>query len=518
MKSILPVLGLGLLASAASVLGGCAIGAQEEVSSKESSASTQQADSSDYLQTFDEYFQSIIFAPNASLHIDWVILHVTINGTRTYNVKMPSTGTSAAAGPSYEIEELPVVAGDAVDYSFTYSVNGLAHDTPQFHYTLAASFSPPVFHTEVSNGAIRAIAAKPLAWADAHYRINGGAQQNVRMSAQGTTPVALNAGDSLEYFVTYSTGVAVFDTASSKSTSGPVNLVVDAPADSTTGLCAPNGNSRGQCNLRAAFAAAQLASGPATITLNVDSTIDGGVINVDSGKITVSGLHAINGNGTARFLNVAAGATLTLRDLSISNFRAYDQAAAILNNGSVDLEGVTVASNITLCEETGAMTAFATCDAGAIASTGTLTLGGGTTFSNNSVTANASTAAFTNASAGGGAIASSGTLNIVGAVTFNGNAANANANSGFHPAPIGGASASSSGGAIANSGTLTVTAPAGSCVFSKNAANANASTVNGTATQSSRGGAIENTGTLHIPDGACTFVKNVAVTAADIDG
>src|SRR5438105_2655289 len=121
MKSMFRFFGLAVFASA---LAGCADGAPLGASSTESVGSTRQADSADYLQTFDPYFQSIIFQPTSA--IDWVILHVTIDGARTTNVVMPGTGTSAAAGPSYEIESLPVLGGDTVDYSFTYSANGLA--------------------------------------------------------------------------------------------------------------------------------------------------------------------------------------------------------------------------------------------------------------------------------------------------------------------------------------------------------------------------------------------------------
>src|SRR5260221_13197823 len=100
MKSMSRVLGLGLFGPMLGMLGGCAVDASV-ATSEESTGVARQADSAGYVQVFDEYFQSIIFQPSAA--IDWVDLHVTINGTRTTNVRMPGTGTSAAAGPSYEI-------------------------------------------------------------------------------------------------------------------------------------------------------------------------------------------------------------------------------------------------------------------------------------------------------------------------------------------------------------------------------------------------------------------------------
>jgi hypothetical protein len=515
----------------ATALVGCAADASLDpngaASGKERVGAASAADSAGYLQTFDQDFQSIIFQPSTT--IDWVILHVTIDGTRTTNVPMPETGTSAAAGPAYEVGSLPVLPGDTVAYSFTYSVNGLAQDTPQFTYTLPGSWVPRTFFTEVTGRAITVVSTATLAWADVHYAVNGGTQENVRLTQQGSSyvqPVTLGPGDVLQYSVTYSTGGAVFDTALAQYTAGAggARFVVDLGADSTAGVCASNGDSAGQCNLRAALLAAKAWTGAVTIDLSVDSTVNGGQIEVGAGPSTVvlesapgGAAHAITGAATSRLFVVDSGVTLTIEKLSITNFTAQDSGGAIANDGSLDLEGVTLAANSTTCSGTGAMTAFATCRGGAIANSGTLTLGGGTTVTNNSVTADAWTASYTTAWAGGGAVLSSGTIAITGPVTFSGNTANAGASSGYHPDPIGGAEASAAGGAIYNTGTLSVTAPAGSCQFAGNSANASGTTVYGTATLTSQGGAIENTGTLLIPPGACVFSGNSARTGADID-
>jgi hypothetical protein len=526
MKRMNRFVGLGLFAS---VLGGCAANASLDASGKEKVATTSAADTAAYLQTFDQYFQSIIFQPSST--IDWVILHVTIDGTRTTNVVMPEIGTSAAAGPAYEIGSLPVLPGDTVVYSFTYSVKGLAQDTPQFSYALPASWVPTTFSTNVTGGAITVVSTAALAWADVHYTVNGGTQQNVRLTQQGSSyvqPVTLKPGDVLQYSVTYATGAAVFDTAPAQYTasanSGAAHFVVDLGVDSTTGTCVANGDSGGQCNLRAALLAAKTSTGAVTIDLSVDSSVNAGQIEVAAGPNSIviesapgGAAHAITGAATSRLLVVDSGAIVTIEQLSITSFTAEDSGGAIVNNGSLDLEGVTLSGNTTTCTGTGAMTAFANCSGGAIASSGTLTFGGGTTVSNNNVTADAWTASYTTAWAGGGAVLSSGTIAITGPVTFSGNAANAGASSGYHPDPIGGADASAAGGAIYNTGTLSVTAPAGSCQFTGNTASATGETVYGTATLTSQGGAIENTGTLLIPPGACVFSGNAAQTGADID-
>ncbi len=149
------------LGISATVLGGCAASASLDANGREKIASTRAADSAGYLQTFDDDFQAIIFQPTSA--IDWVVLHVTIDGSRTTNVSMPETGTSAAAGPAYEVGSLPVAPGDTVAYSFTYSVNGLAQDTPQLTHTLGASWVPTTFFTEVTDRAITVVSTATLA-------------------------------------------------------------------------------------------------------------------------------------------------------------------------------------------------------------------------------------------------------------------------------------------------------------------------------------------------------------------
>ncbi|AKJ29511.1 glycoside hydrolase family 64 protein [Caldimonas brevitalea] len=54
-------------------------------------------------------------------------------------------------------------------------------------------------------------------WVDAHYQVNGGGQQNVRMNAAGAAGrfehrVTVKAGDSLGYFFTYNNGNPAYDT------------------------------------------------------------------------------------------------------------------------------------------------------------------------------------------------------------------------------------------------------------------------------------------------------------------
>ena len=224
----------------------------------------------------------------------------------------------------------------------------------------------------------------------------------------------------------------------------------------------------------------------------------------------------IAGTATSRLFTIASGATLALEDVSVSGFQAQD-GGAIVNQGTLAVVRSVFRNNKSLCSGSGAMTAFATCGSGAIANSGTLTLGDDTLFDTNVSKASATTASYTTASTSGGAIGSSGTLTIDGSVTFQHNSAIAEALSGIHPSAIGGAWATASGGAIASlGGTLTVTAAArGRCAFLSNDATANAASVYGTATPSSTGGGVAASGTVTgIPDG-CVFTGNTALTAPD---
>jgi hypothetical protein len=301
-------------------------------------------------------------------------------------------------------------------------------------------------------------------------------------------------------------------------------FTVDRGTDGTDGQCLANQSSRGQCNLRAAVAAALGAGGPVTISLSVDSQIANGEIALAppaAGRapaITIEGSNKkVTGSNNSRLFNVSANIDLTLKNFTITAFTAFE-GGAIFNGGNLTLSGVTVANNTVSCFGLGATTAFAFCDAGALVNQGRLALGGGTRFDANKVTASALTAAFTNATAGGGAIANSGTLVIDGPVSFTGNVSDATATSGIHPGPAG-ASASSSGGAISNTGTLQVTGGAiGHCDFSGNVASASASAPpSNTGTATSTGGAIASFGgSITIPPNACTFQNNQAAVDPNV--
>jgi predicted outer membrane repeat protein len=141
------------------------------------------------------------------------------------------------------------------------------------------------------------------------------------------------------------------------------------------------------------------------------------------------------GDGTQfRLFDVAAGATLTLQNLTLQNGVASNftllpaQGGAIYSQGTLTLDGVTVQNNT-------AQPSYGAAQGGAIYSQGTLTLDGGT-VQNNSAQAY-------NLPAQGGAIYSQGTLTLDGGTVQN------NTAQGYY-------GVSAWGGGIYSSGVLTV--------------------------------------------------------------
>ncbi len=304
----------------------------------------------------------------------------------------------------------------------------------------------------------------------------------------------------------------------------PLTLTVDQAQDSTAGKC--DKPVKGQCNLRAAVAKAVASGGTTVIKLTVDSQISAGEIAITAPATTIApfvlrieadgAAKAIKGNATSKLFTISSNTNVTLKNLDITGFQGFN-VGVVSNAGNLTLAQTLVRANKASCFGTGAMTAFASCYAGAIENTGVLTLKNGTKLRNNSVEATASTGSFTNASASGGAIVSNGTLVLDGDVVFRGNKVNAQANSGYHGSMPGGANASSAGGALANSGKIIVTpAGHGKCRFLDNQAIAAATTVNGEAVHTSKGGAVSTKDLGYDLMTECVFENNTADIDSDI--
>ena len=525
MRNYQAIIGSGLFIA---VFGGCGANANSESGEPEERVSSSEQALSTFSQSFEETTQSVVF--NAPTGTAWVDLHVTLAAGQVLNVRMTQDGSSFRVGP------LPVQPSDHISYSFTFFVNGAAQDTSAFAYTAPAGSPLLALRAQVGSFStgpeIQLIALSDLDWADAHFSINNGAQQNVRMTFSDWVyrqPISLHTGDTVRYWITYSTGTFVAETAHTTFTAvAGKRFVVDQSADSTTGSCvADMDSSGGHCNLRAALAAAKAAGGSVGIELGVDSTLDQGAIALDapSGsndyRVAIESKRGlsnttISGNGLTRLFSVGPNVTLSLAKLTVQDFQAADGGSAIANSGGVQLRLVSVQHNTTSCFATGAMTAFATCGGGAITNSGRLTMVA-SLFDTNTAMATASTAGSTNANASGGSIGSSGSVLLHPPFTFTGSSVVATATSGVHPFP-GSASASSGGGAIFSSGTLIINFGAGGCTFASNTASASATNPDGTAgSATSRGGAVATSGgTFRLAQGACVFGGNSAATDPDL--
>jgi hypothetical protein len=162
--------------------------------------------------TIDEATQSLVYA--AAANVTAVDAHLTINGARAANVRMQQGADGRfVAGP------LSLRADDVVSYWFTYFVDGRGHDTAAQSHTMPLTFEPRALRPEVRAAGggyvVRLVAQTRPAWADVHYVINGGTQENVRLGDVGGTlglPIALGANDVIDYWMTYASGAFVFDT------------------------------------------------------------------------------------------------------------------------------------------------------------------------------------------------------------------------------------------------------------------------------------------------------------------
>lgn len=115
----------------------------------------------------------------------------------------------AANGNSYVVDGLN--EGDQLQYSFTYwdtSLNG-ARDSEVFNeiFSLNTPDDPePVTGAQQAGGDVL-FTVTNQAWADVHYQVNGGIQQNHRMIQSGGynrfVLSGLHPGDSVTYNFTY---------------------------------------------------------------------------------------------------------------------------------------------------------------------------------------------------------------------------------------------------------------------------------------------------------------------------
>jgi len=108
----------------------------------------------------------------------WADIHYTVNGGAQQNIRMTVSG----ANNSYTLTNVP--AGASVSYSFTIGLAaGGATDTAWMTFTMGTQQG--AFGHTISGANVQ-FYVNNAPWADVHYTINGGGQQNLRMTVSGS--------------------------------------------------------------------------------------------------------------------------------------------------------------------------------------------------------------------------------------------------------------------------------------------------------------------------------------------
>ena len=137
------------------------------------------------------------YANNAS----WADVHYTINGGPQQNVRMISSG----GNNTYTLTG--VASGASVTYSFTIGLATGAVDTAWTTFTMTTGGGGTQGHTISGSNVQFYVNNAP--WADVHFTVGGGAQQNVRMTQAGGnntyTLANVAGGTAVSYFFTIGT-------------------------------------------------------------------------------------------------------------------------------------------------------------------------------------------------------------------------------------------------------------------------------------------------------------------------
>lgn len=149
----------------------------------------------------------------------WADIHYSVNSGPQQNVRMSNTGNNH----SFNLSGL--TSGSIVSYSFTIaSTTGAATDTAWAQLTLDTTVSSSRSSTTGNASSISSTTgtggnfgatpsatsvefyANNITWADVHYTVNAGSQQNIRMTRSGNnniyTVTGLSSGTIVRYFFT----------------------------------------------------------------------------------------------------------------------------------------------------------------------------------------------------------------------------------------------------------------------------------------------------------------------------
>ena len=145
-------------------------------------------------------------------------------------------------------------------------------------------------------------------WVDAHYSVDGGAQQNLRMGYNGTTArfeqqFAASAGQVVQYSFTYNNGGAAYNTTPSSST-----------LQGNAMTAQPNFSPPGGSYQSAQSVSLSSSTAGATIRYTTDGSLPNGASAIYSGSLTVSASATIKAFASASGLSASpvASASYTI--------------------------------------------------------------------------------------------------------------------------------------------------------------------------------------------------------------
>lgn len=244
------------------------------------------------------------FTPTVAASL--VDVHYKINGGGQQNFRMTKNGAT------WE-QTIAISAGNVLDYWFTYEKGGPLFDTPHFTYTHAGGgggggggdFTQGVTSLNATQAKIWFTPTTPASLVDVHYLLNGGGQQNFRMTKVGSTweqtVSSLSTGSTLEYWFTYEKGGPLFDTGHFTYTHGG--------GGGGTTVATPSFNPPGGSYTSAQTVTITTATAGATIRYTIDGSTPTASSPVYGGPISVPTTRTLKAIGIKSGMTTSAVGT-----------------------------------------------------------------------------------------------------------------------------------------------------------------------------------------------------------------
>ncbi|MBK1879158.1 glycosyl hydrolase [Pelagicoccus mobilis] len=170
----------------------------------------------------------IVFDSN--IGSEWVDVHYKINGGPQQNLRMSNIGDGIHITPITKSE------GDVVEVFFTYALEIGAKDSSTHYCPEPAenicSGEEEEYGWSISERELVFTSYLGSEWVDAHYTVNGGTQQNARMSDKGdgvhVLQIDATAGDLIDVFFTYAIEIGAKDSPHHSCAADETPLVLES--------------------------------------------------------------------------------------------------------------------------------------------------------------------------------------------------------------------------------------------------------------------------------------------------